>query len=75
MRKGRRWIVDAILWAWLLTLGLAARPSTATAVALFAALNLWETARDLKVSRPQTKALPVRRRVLSKSRFEPVRDS
>ena len=51
MRKGRSFIVHAILWAWLLTLAVAVWPSTATAVALFAALALWDTARALKVSR------------------------
>ena len=51
MRKGRSFIVHAILWAWLLTLTLAVWPSTATAVALFAALALWDAARALKVSR------------------------
>jgi hypothetical protein len=75
MRKGQHWIVRAILWVWLLTLGLAALPSTATAIALFAALALWETAHDLKISRPQRKALRDGRRVLSKSPLEPVRDS
>ena len=75
MRKGQRWIVHAILWAWLLVLVVAVWPSAATAIALFAALTLWETARDLKVSRPQRKALRDGRRALSKSRMEPVRDS
>jgi uncharacterized membrane protein len=75
MRKGQCWIGHAILWAWLLMLVVAVWPSAATAIALFAALALWEMARDLKVSRPRTKALRVRRRVLSKSPMEPVRDS
>lgn len=51
MRKGRSFIVHAILWAWLLMLAVAVWPSTATAVALFAALALWDTARALKASR------------------------
>ena len=55
MRKSWRRISHTILWAWLVTLAIAAWPSTATAVTLFAALVLWETARALKVSRPQTK--------------------
>jgi hypothetical protein len=75
MRKGPRWIGHATLWAWLLMLTLAVWPSTATAVALFAALALWETAGDLKEARPQRKSLCDGRRALSKSRIEPVRDS
>ena len=75
MRKGRRWIVDAILWAWLLTLGLAARPSTATAVALFAALVLWETARAQRVSHPPPKTLRNRESGALSSPMEPLRDS
>jgi hypothetical protein len=75
MREGQRWIVQAILWAWLLMLVVAVWPSAATAIALFAALALWETARDLKVSRPRRKALRDGRRALSKSPLEPVRDS
>jgi hypothetical protein len=75
MREGQRWIVQAILWAWLLMLVVAVWPSAATAIALFAALALWETAHDLKISRPQRKALRDGRRVLSKSPLEPVRDS
>lgn len=51
MRRGRSFIVHAILWAWLLMLAFAVWPSTATAVGLFAALALWDTARALKVSR------------------------
>jgi hypothetical protein len=53
---------------------VAVWPSAATALALFAALAWWETARDLKVSRPQSKALRDRRRRLSRSPMEPVRD-
>jgi hypothetical protein len=75
MRKGQGWIGHAILWAWLVMLVVAVWPSAATAIALFAALALWETARDLKVSRPERKALRDRKRALSKSRLEPVRDS
>lgn len=76
MRKGWSLIVQAILWAWLLMLVIAVWPSTATAVALFAALALWDTARDLRVSRLQTKTLRGERPVaLSTSRMEPVRDS
>jgi hypothetical protein len=55
MRKGRNLIVHAILWAWLVMLAAAVWPSAATAVALFAALALWDTARDLKVSRPKAR--------------------
>lgn len=70
MRKSWRRISHAILWTWLLTLAIAAWPSTATAVALFAALVLWETARALKVSRPQAKTLSEGRPgALSKSRL------
>jgi hypothetical protein len=75
MRKGQHWIVHAILWVWLLTLGLAAWPSTAAAAALFAALVLWETARVLKMSRPQPKALRHRASGALASPMEPVRDS
>lgn len=57
MRKSWRQIGHAILWAWLLILALAAWPSTATAVALFGGLVLWETARALRVSRPRAKTL------------------
>jgi hypothetical protein len=57
MRKSWRRIGHAILWAWLLMLALAAWPSTATAVALFGGLVVWETARALRVSRPRTKTL------------------
>lgn len=56
MRKGRSFIVHAILWAWLFMLAVAVWPSTATAVALFAALALWDRARALKVSRPDSRA-------------------
>jgi len=45
MRKGWRWIVHTMLWAWLLMLVVAVWPTTVTAVGLFAALGLWETAR------------------------------
>ena len=76
MRKSCRRISHAILWAWLLMLALAAWPSTATAVAVFAGLVLWETARALKVSRPQAKTLgDGRPGALSTSRMEPLRDS
>ena len=76
MRKGWSLIVQAILWAWLLMLVVAVWPSTATAVALFAALALWDTARDLKVSRAQAKtAGGDRPGALTTSRMEPVRDS
>jgi hypothetical protein len=54
---------------------VAVWPSAATAIALFAALTIWETARDLKASRPQRKALRDRRRALSRSPMEPVRDA
>ena len=76
MRKGRNLIVHAILWAWLVVLAAAVWPSAATAVALFAVLALWDTARDLKVSRPKART-PVdgRSGVLPASRMEPVRDS
>jgi hypothetical protein len=74
MRRVQRRIGHAILWAWLLMLVVAVWPSAATALALFAALAWWETARDLKVSRPQSKALRDRRRGLSRSPMEPVRD-
>ena len=76
MRKSRSLIVHAILWAWLFMLAVAAWPSTATAVALFAALALWDTARDLKVSRAKAKApgdaVPG---ALSTSGMAPLRDS
>jgi len=75
MRKGQRWIVHAILWAWLLTLGLAAWRSTAAAAALFAALVLWETAGALKISRPQPKTLRNREPAALSAPMEPVRDS
>jgi hypothetical protein len=75
MRKGQRWIGHAILWGWLLMLVVAVWPSAATAIALFAALAVWEAARDLKGSRPQTKALRASRRVWSKSPMEAVRHS
>jgi len=76
MRKSREWIGHALLWTWLLMLALAAWPSTATAVALFGGLALWETVRALKLSHPQVKTLGDGRPVaLSKSRMEPVRGS
>ena len=75
MRKGQRWIGHAILWGWLLMLVLAVWPSAATAIGLFAMLALWETAQDLKVSRPQRKALRDGRRALSRSPMEAVRHS
>ena len=75
MRKSQRWIGHAILWGWLLMLVAAVWPSAATAIALFAALAVWEAARDLKGSRPQMKALRDGRRALSRSPMEPVRDS
>ena len=61
MRKSWRRIGHAILWAWLLMLALAAWPSTATAVALFGGLVLWETARALRRSRPRGKTLGERK--------------
>ncbi len=62
MRKGWRWIVHAILRAWLLMLVVAVWASTATAVGLFAALGLWETARGLRVVLAQrSKGLTVQR--------------
>jgi hypothetical protein len=62
MRKGWRWIVHAILWAWLLMFVVVVWPSTATAVGLFAALSLWETARGLRAARAQrSKGLTVQR--------------
>jgi len=61
MRKSWRRIGHAILWAWLFMLALAAWPSTATAVGLFAGLVVWETARALRVSRPRAKTLGERR--------------
>jgi len=75
MRKGQRWIGHAILWGWLLMLVLAVWPSAATAIGLFAMLALWETAQDLKVSRPQRRALRDRRRALPRSPMEAVRHS
>jgi hypothetical protein len=57
MRKSWGRIGHAILWAWLLMLALAGWPSTATAVALFGALALWETARALRISHPRAKTL------------------
>jgi hypothetical protein len=75
MRKGQRWIGHAILWGWLLTLVGAVWPSAATAIALFAALALWEGAQDRKVSGPRRSALSDGRRALSRSPMEPVRDS
>jgi hypothetical protein len=74
MRKVHCWIGHAILWAWLLMLVVAVWPSAATALALFAALAWWETARDLKGSCPQSKALRDRRPGMSRSPMEPVRD-
>lgn len=47
MRKGRRWIDGGILWAWFVMLALADWRSTAAVAAAFAALVLWEKARDL----------------------------
>ena len=55
MRKARTFIVHAILWAWLLMLAVAVWPSTATAVGLFAALALWDTARAMQVARLKTR--------------------
>jgi hypothetical protein len=76
MRNSRDWIGHALLWTWLLMLALAAWPSTATAVALFGGLALWETVRALKVSRPQATTLgDGRPGALSKSRMELLRDS
>jgi hypothetical protein len=75
MRKGQYWIGHAILWAWLLVLVVAVWPSAATAIALFAALAVWEAAKDLKVSRPQSKAFRDGRRALARSPMEPVRHS
>jgi uncharacterized protein (DUF58 family) len=75
MRKGQRWIGHAILWGWLLMLVLAVWPSAATAIGLFAMLVLWEAAQDLKVSRPQRKALRGGRGALSRSPMEPVQHS
>lgn len=76
MRKGRRRIDGAILWAWLGMLAFADWRSTAGAAALFAALVLWETARTLKGSRLKTKAPGAERPVtLSTSGMEPARHS
>ncbi len=75
MRKGQYRIGHVILWAWLLMLVVAVWPSAATAIVLFAGLAMWEAAQDLKVSRPQRKALRDGRRALSGSPMEPVRPS
>ena len=76
MRKSRRLIVHAVLWTWLCLLAVAVWPSTATAVGLFAALALWDTARNLRVSREKANApgdaVPG---ALSSSAMAPVRDS
>jgi len=73
MRKGRRRIDGAILWAWLGMLALADWRSTAGAAALFVALVLWEAARTLKRSRLKTTAPGDERPVtLSTSRMEPA---
>jgi hypothetical protein len=73
MRKRRRRIDGAILWAWLGMLALADWRSTAGAAALFAALVLWETVRTLKGSRQQAKTPGDERPVaLSTSLMEPA---
>lgn len=76
MKKGWNLMVHAILWAWLFMLAVAVWPSTATAIALLAALALWDAARDLKVSRAKSKAHGGGRSgALPTSGMEPVRDS
>jgi hypothetical protein len=76
MRKARRRIVEALLWAWLVMLAFGDWRSSVGVAAAFAALAVWEAARDLKAARRTPKAVDERKpATLPEPGMAPVRPS
>jgi hypothetical protein len=76
MKKGRRRMADGLLWAWLVLLALGDWRSSVGVAAAFAAVVVWQTVRDLKASRPQTRRSSDRKSASPPTpHMAPVRDS